>query len=299
MYVITGATGNTGSAIAQHLLAQGKTVRVVSRSLDRLRPLAAHGAELFPCDLADTVPLIRAFDGAEAVYAMIPPNQTASDVQAAQERVSDSFADALARTKVPYAVVLSSIGADKSSGTGPVTGLHRLEHKLSRIAGLNTLYLRAGYFMENTLAQADIISQTGHAAGPLHPDLKFPMIATRDIAAAASDELARLAFRGHQTRELLGPRDYAYRDIAAVIGKAIGQPNLQYVQMSAGQFRSALTGMGMSASMAEALGEMSEALNSGRMRALESRSPGNTTPTTYETFVAEEFVPAYRRKSAA
>jgi len=41
------------------------------------------------------------------------------------------------------------------------------------------------------------------------------------------------------------------------------------------------------------------ALNSGHMRALESRSTQNTTPTSYENFVAEYFVPAYKQQAAA
>jgi hypothetical protein len=45
--------------------------------------------------------------------------------------------------------------------------------------------------------------------------------------------------------------------------------------------------------------EMVEALNSGHMRALEPRTPRNTTPTSYETFVAEEFVPAFKQAVAA
>jgi hypothetical protein len=42
----------------------------------------------------------------------------------------------------------------------------------------------------------------------------------------------------------------------------------------------------------------SDSLNSGYMKALEPRSPKNTTPTTIETFVVEVFVPAYRGKAA-
>ena len=54
----------------------------------------------------------------------------------------------------------------------------------------------------------------------------------------------------------------------------------------------------MSSSMADLLLEMSDSLNSGYMKALEPRSPKNTTATTIETFVAEVFVPAYRGKAA-
>jgi hypothetical protein len=51
--------------------------------------------------------------------------------------------------------------------------------------------------------------------------------------------------------------------------------------------------MGMSSNVASLILEMAEALNSGHMRALEQRSARNTTPTSFETFVKEEFVPLY------
>jgi hypothetical protein len=63
--------------------------------------------------------------------------------------------------------------------------------------------------------------------------------------------------------------------------------------------RAALIQLGMSSNMADLILEMSAALNSGYMRALEPRSAQNTTPTSYETFVKEEFVPLYQDKSAA
>jgi hypothetical protein len=100
-------------------------------------------------------------------------------------------------------------------------------------------------------------------------------------------------------RELLGQRDVSYDEVAKVIGKAIGKPDLRYMQAPDQQVRSAMVQLGMSSNMADLLLEMSASLNSGYMRALEPRSPQNTTPTSYETFVKEEFVPLYESKSAA
>ena len=57
--------------------------------------------------------------------------------------------------------------------------------------------------------------------------------------------------------------------------------------------------MGMSLNLANLLLEMCDALNSGQMRALEPRSPRNTTPTSYEEFVVKEFVPRYQEQPAA
>src|SRR5208283_1734616 len=106
--------------------------------------------------------------------------------------------------------------------------------------------LRAGYFMENTLPQVGAIRMTGSAIGPVSPDLKLPMIATRDIGEAAADALLRLGFRGKQTRELQGQRDLDYTEAAAIIGKAIGKPALGYIQAPVDQLRAAMVQMGMS-----------------------------------------------------
>lgn len=298
MYVVIGATGNTGNIVARNLLAKGQRVRVIGRSAERLQTLASQGAEPFACDISDAGALTRAFTNAQAVYAMIPPDMASPDFRAYQDRIIGALAAALERAAVKHAVSLSSIGADKAERTGPVVGLHYLEQQLNRITGLNVLHIRAGYFMENTLPQIGIIQSMGITAGPLHPDLKIPMIATRDIGAFAAEALLKLNFTSHQTRELLGQRDISMAEVATIIGKAIKRPNLTYTQLPDEQLRPALTQMGMSLNVASLLLEMAAALNSGYMIALEKRSAQNTTPTSFETFVTEEFVPRFQGKSA-
>jgi uncharacterized protein YbjT (DUF2867 family) len=297
MYVITGATGNTGSVIAKRLLAQGKKVRAVGRSAQRLSSLVSLGAEPFAADISNKDAMIRAFSGAEAAYVMIPPDLANPDYAAYQNKVIEANASALEKGAPANVVVLSSFGADKPDKTGPIAGLHRMEERLKRISRLNALYVRAGYFMENTLPQAGVIHQMGAAAGPLKPDRKLPMIATRDIGNFVADELLRLEFRGHETQELLGQRDLSMTEATIVIGKAIGKPELQYRQITYEMFRGFLMQMGASQGIADMFVEMSEALNSGHVRALETRSQRNTTPTSYEQFVTDEFVPAYRATS--
>ena len=298
MYVVIGATGHTGSVVAEKLMAKREKVRAVGRDARKLDRLKQQGAEAFIGDVSDANAVARAFSGAEAGYLMVPPNMSSSNVLAHAERVSDALAGALEKNGMRHVVVLSSVGADKSEKTGPVVGLHSLEQKLEAVPGLNALFLRAGYFMENILPQVGIIEQLGYMAGPVRSDLALPMIATRDIGAAAAEALARRDFQGKQRRELLGARDITYAQVAKVIGAAIGKPDLRYQQLPAAQIKPALTQMGMSPNMADLLLEMSEALNSGHMRALEPRSAQNTTPTTIETFAAEVFVPAYRAKAA-
>ena len=299
MYVVTGATGHTGNVVAKALLSKGEKVRVVGRNPDRLKALVAQGAEPFTADLTDTASTTRAFVGAKAVYVMMPPNIASPDFRGLQDRVTDAIATAFQSAGVTHVVTLSSIGADKTEKTGPVVGLHYLEQQLNGIEQLNVLHLRVGYFMENTLAQIGIIRNTGMTVGPLRPDLKLPMIATRDIGEAAASALLNVDFRQKQTRELLGQRDISMSEVAQIIGKNIGKPDLRYTQAPDEQVRPALIQLGMSPNVANLLLEMSAALNSGYMRALEPRSAQNTTPTSYESFVAEEFVPLYEGKSAA
>ena len=299
MYVITGATGHTGRVATKILLMRGHKVRVLGRNIDRLRALAADGAEPFVADVTDAKRLTEAFRGAQAVYAMLPPNIESNDFRGFQEQVSTAMTSAIASAKVPSVVLLSSIGADKPSDTGPVVGLHNFEQKLSHLEGTNTLALRATYFMENTLPQVAAIKAMGKCAGPLRPDLTLPMIAARDIGTVVGEILLQPNFKGHQILELLGQRDLTMNEVTAIIGKAIGKPNLEYVQLADDQVRSALMQLGMSQNLADLIAEMARALNSGHMRALEHRSSGNTTPTSYEQFVSETLLPLFQQQSTA
>jgi uncharacterized protein YbjT (DUF2867 family) len=299
MYVIMGATGNTGSIVAKTLLGRSQKVRAIGRSSNRLESLAREGAEPFVCDITDSSALTKAFSGAKAVYAMIPPSMTSKDYRGDQDKVTNAIAAALEQTGVEYVVSLSSVGADKTEGTGPVVGLHHLEKTLNRISGLNALHLRPGYFMENTLAQIGIIKTMEITASPLRPDQLLPMIATRDIGAAAAEALLNLDFTDKQTRELLGQRDLSYSEAATIIGNAIDKPDLKYLQLPDEQVREAFLQMGMSANVADLILEMSAALNSGYMKPLEARTAENTTPTSFELFVAEEFVPLYQGRATS
>jgi uncharacterized protein YbjT (DUF2867 family) len=298
MYVITGATGNTGRVAAEKLLASGAKVRVIGRDAKRLERFSQNGAEAVVADITDVVALEKAFSGARAVYAVMQPNISAADVRAYQERVTDSLAAAIRNNGIAYAVALSSTGADKTYGTGPVLGVHGLEKKLESIDGLNARSLRCGYFMENLLPQIGIIQSLGFMAGPVRADVPLPMIATSDIGEAAAESLAKLDFVGKQTPELLGARHVTYTEAAKIIGTAIGKPDLTYRQLPASVLKPAMMQMGMSSNMADLLLEMSDALNTGHMKSHEARSPRNTTATTLETFVAEVFAPAYRGKAA-
>src|SRR5258707_6404891 len=147
MHVILGASGNTGSIIANSLLSEGKKVRVMGRDAGRLQRFVRKGAEAFTANMSDAAALTKAFSGARAAYLILPPLNSREE----QERQSDAISKAVKESGLRYAVHLSSYGAHVSEGTGPVTGLHSSEQKLNAISDLNVLHLRAAHFMENNL----------------------------------------------------------------------------------------------------------------------------------------------------
>jgi len=295
MYVILGASGNTGSIIANSLLSKGRKVRVIGRDLGRLQSFVRKGAEAFTANVSDAAALTKAFSGARAAYLMLPPITSRED----QERDSDSIAKAVKDSGLRYAVHLSSYGAHVPEGTGPVAGLHSSEQKLNAITGLNVLHLRAAYFMENNLEAAGIIRGMGIFGLALLPDLELPMIATRDVGDYATQRLLDLDLFGKQTRELLGERDLSMTEATAVIARGIGKPDLRYQQFPYDQVQQVLTQLGVPPKAAELYVEMYKAINAGVLAAQEPRSPENSTPTSFEKFVQDVFAPAYHRKATS
>src|ERR1700751_5670396 len=293
MYVILGASGNTESIIADSLLSKGKKVRVVGRDAGRLQRFARQGAEAFTGDVSDAAALTKAFSGARAAYLLLPPITSREE----QERESDAIAKAAKESGLRYAVHLSSYGAHVPEGTGPVTGLHSSEQKLNAIGGLHVLHLRAAYFMENNLAAISMIQGMGIFGHALLPDLKLPMIATRDVGDYAAQRLLDLDFSGKQTRELLGERDVTMTEATAVIARGIGKPDLRYEQFSYDQLQQVLTQAGFSSKKAAVYIEMFQAINAGLLAAQEPRSPQNSTATSFEKFVQDVFGPAFHGKA--
>jgi len=128
MYVITGATGHTGSVAAETLLAAGKALRVVVRDAGKAKALAARGAELFTADLSDEAALTRAFEGADGVFVLSPPDATLHDFLGQRKKLTDGFARVAKAASVKHVVLLSSVGARcpvprsdacRSQGSGP------------------------------------------------------------------------------------------------------------------------------------------------------------------------------------
>jgi uncharacterized protein YbjT (DUF2867 family) len=295
MYVILGATGHTGSIVADFLLSKGQKVRVIGRDTGRLQRFVDKGAEAFTADMSDAAALAKAFSGARAAYLLLPPAKSPEE----QERGSDAVAKAVKDSGLRYAVHLSSYGAHVSKGAGPVSGLHSSEQKLNAISGLNVLHVRAAYFMENNLAAIGMIHHMGIFGNALLPDLKLPMVATRDVGNYAAQRLLNLDFSGQQTREVLGERDLSMTEVAAVIARAVGKPDLRYQQFPYDQVQQVLMQLGIPPKGAAMYIEMYKSINAGVLVPLEARSKENTTATSIEQFVQDAFAPAFKKKASS
>lgn len=293
MIAVMGASGNTGSVVADELLGAGAKVRVLGRSAARLEPWVRRGAEAAPGDAADAAYLTRAYRGADAVYAMIPPDYSNPDFAGHYDRVAAAIEHALRGSGVKSVVFLSSLGAEHPDGTGPIKLLHRAEARWKKVPGIALLILRPGYFFENQLASIGLIKGQGINGGAIAPDVALAMIATKDIGVAAADALRKRDFRGTTLRELLGPRDLTMQEVTRILGASIGKPDLKYVQFPYDDFAKALVHAGFAESTAQLFVEMAQAMNAGRIQSLEGRNAQNTTPTTLESWARDVWAMAY------
>lgn len=293
LYVVLGASGHVGEVAAGRLLEGGKKVRAVARHPERLAALAKRGAEVAGGSIDDDAFLRRALEGARAAFVLLPPNLSPG-IRAWQDRTAARLGDALEAARVPYAVTLSSIGAQLPAGNGPIAGLHALEQRLDRVPGLSPLHLRPGFFFENHLPWVGMIRGLGMVGSALRADLPIAQIATRDIGEVAARRLLALDWKGRLVQELQGARALTMADAAAILGKAIGKPDLRYVQFP---YPDALKGMvqvGLPEEMAALYVEMSRGFNEGHVVMTQPRSAATTTPTTLERWAEEVFAPAFR-----
>jgi uncharacterized protein YbjT (DUF2867 family) len=284
IYVVTGATGNTGKPIALGLLENGHTVRIVSRHAEKAADLIQKGAKHFAGDSTNAAFLAEVFKGADAVYAMIPFDMAAPDYTRMQLAHVQAIAKALNGSTVKHLVTLSSVGAHLPSGAGVVQGLQKMEETFNAIVGINVLHLRATYFLENGLSMAGMVKHLGIMGSPVRADLKVPMVATKDIAAVALKRLLARDFSGKGHVYILGSRDYTYAELAGLYGKAVGKPDLAYVQFPYADAKKAMMQMGMGESVVDRLNEFVQSMNDGKVLEDARRTPENTTPTTAEEF---------------
>lgn len=286
MFTVMGITGNVGGAVAENLLAAGKTVRGVVRDPEKAKAWADRGVELVQSAYDDTGALARALAGAEGVFAMIPPDFAPAPGLPDQKRTIAAIREALEQAKPGKAVILSSIGSEQSSGLGLITSTHLMEEAM-RTLPIPVAYLRAGSFMENWLGALDLISATGEMPFFYAPLVrKFPLVATRDIGLAGAKVL-RESWTGVRVIEVNGPEGGTdLHETAAAFGRALGR-EVKAVQLPEAAWQNALVAMGMPADRTGLYMEMVKSFNSGWIHFGNSGTETFHGPTTIEAFAQD------------
>lgn len=263
LYAVTGVSGRTGAAVAHNLLAAGKCVRVIVRDERQGNIWLKYGAEIMVADFNNVAALARALSGVQGAYIVSPPQYASNELFAQAKTMADILVEAAFIARLPKIVALSSVGAEKTSGTGWVRMNHMLEQRLID-ASLPVTLLRAAYFMENWLPLVTIALEQGRLPSFLAPlNKSLPMIATADIGRLAAEALIE-QWSNKRIIELAGPEEYSPQDLASIISALYGKQIIAE-RIPESQWTKRLSDQGYSEAALQGFIEMTQGLNSGHV----------------------------------
>jgi NAD(P)-dependent dehydrogenase (short-subunit alcohol dehydrogenase family) len=159
--IITGSLGNIGKPLAKQLVSAGHEVTVISSNAERKQAIEEIGAKAAIGSVSDSAFLADTFAGADALFAMTPPNLGGKNVISNTVNAGRAFAEAIKKANIKRVVMLSSIGAHLPNGTGPIAGLHPIEALYNELDNTALTILRAGFFYTNLYNDVPMIKGTG------------------------------------------------------------------------------------------------------------------------------------------
>jgi uncharacterized protein YbjT (DUF2867 family) len=227
--LVTGATGNVGSAVVRELLVRGAAVRAFVRDPAARLP---DGVERAVGDFEDPASIRAALEGVERVFLASADGPRKVEHETA---VIDAAASA------ELIVKTSTLGARAGSPLKPFDWNGRSDAHL-RDFGVPYVVLASSFYMTNLRAAAEPVREQGVLPAPAG-DGRIAMIDPRDVGAVAA---AVLTGSGHEGRtyRLTGREALTYRDIAAELSKATGT-RVAYVDVRPDVAREALVAAGM------------------------------------------------------
>jgi uncharacterized protein YbjT (DUF2867 family) len=237
--LVTGATGRQGGATARALRAAGVPVRALVRDPDTnaAKTVAALGAELVTGDLHDRDSVIRAAEGARAVFSVQMPALNGDsfdfDGDVAQ---GVNLVEGAKAAGVPQFVHTSVTGAGRHTevpgwaegrwaSMEPTLGAKSAIQDRVREAGFpHWTLLKPGFFMENFLPSMAFLFPRGIEGGlvsVLKPGTRLSLVAVDDIGRAAAAAIA--APERFDGVELELASDYlSMTEIAEILSRALG-----------------------------------------------------------------------------
>ena len=274
MYIVSGATGHTGSAVAKTLLEEDLPVRVIVRSREKGAGFEKLGAEIAVADLQNAAALTEALQGGKVLYLMNPPTPQSEDQFVELEKVIAAFKTAIENSTLEKIVALSSIGSQLSSGTGNILTTYKLEQAFEN-SEIPVTFIRAGSFMENWNAVLDAAKTNGVLPSFYQPlDRKLPQVAAADIGRVAAEAMQEKT-DGVEVKELAGFW-VSPAETAEIFGKVLGK-EVKAVAVPEEQWIGILSNHN-SPKNAESLAEMFKGFNSGHIKfETEDQMEGKTT----------------------
>ncbi len=288
MIVVTTPTGHIGSQVVENLLAANEAVRVIARDPARLPTGVRARIEIVQGSSDDEGVLMRALEGAESLFLVVPPSLTTNDVREYYLRFTRPACRAIAGQGVHRVVTVSGLGRRVAVNAGPVTASFAKDVEIER-TGVHFRALWCPGFMENMLRQVDALKHQAAFFAPVLPDLKAPLVATRDIAVRGAQLLIDRSWTGQDGLAVLGPEDLSANDMASIMTDALGK-SIRFHSMPAHEYRAQFLRFGASEALAQDLVDMYAAKD--LLDSAEPRTPENTTPTTFRQWCDDILKPA-------
>jgi uncharacterized protein YbjT (DUF2867 family) len=298
MIVITTPAGQIGSQVLQNLLDSGEHLRLIARDLSGIPADTGQRAEVIEGSHGDPALVDKAFDGADAVFWLTPPDPRAESVEAAFVGFTRPAAEAFKRHGAVRVVAVSALGRGTpwAARAGYVTGSLAMDDLIAS-TGVAYRALTNPSFMDNIARQAGAIKNQGMFFSPIDGDRKLPTVATRDIAAAASRLLLDDTWSGISEVPLLGPEDLSFNDMAEIISEVLGK-KVRFQRITFEAYKDRFVGFGMSDAMAQGMTDMAWAKNQGLDNAVQ-RTPENSTTTSFRQWCEEVLKPAVLNQTQA
>lgn len=290
--IVTGSLGNISKPLTQQLVSKGHEVTIISRKADLQKEIMALGAKAAIGSLEDTAFLKETFVGADAVYAMTPPNFAAMDLIGYYQEIAISYAVAAKSAGVKHIVYLSSYGADHEKNTGIIVGSHQAEGILNEQAGTIVTCLRPGYFYYNLYSFLNMIRDKDMIGTNFGGEDKLVMVSPFDIADAAAEEL--INFNPQSKVRYIASDERTCSDVARLIGEAIGKPDLQWLIFSDEQVRKIMLENGRPPVITDLLIQVGAAIHSGLLRSDYEKHKPEPGKVKLLDFV-KEFAAAYHK----
>ncbi len=250
-YLITGATGDVGSKVVNHLLQCGNRPRVFVRNAEKAQALFGHHVDIFVGDLAQSASLRSALEGVDELFLVNSgPQIPVQDELAAKAAMAAG---------VRHLVKLSSMDVQHGLAIG---AWHELGEAAIRASGISFTFVQPTGFMSNLLAWAGSIKAEGIVRSSTGEGRRA-FIHSEDIAAVATAALTTRQYDG-ESLPITGPEALTFAGVTARIAAAIGK-QLTFQPISdqeAGQRYAAVSG---SVAETEAHVSLWRAIREGRL----------------------------------